>query len=53
VICLAESVLDTGTMDLADQLRRSLLWKDDGYLSSSGRCFDIGTTTRQAAPGLS
>lgn len=45
-LCLAESILDTGTMDLADQLRRYLLWKDDGYLSSNGRCFDIGTTTR-------
>lgn len=45
-LCLAESILDTGTMDLEDQLRRYLLWKDDGYLSSNGRCFDIGTTTR-------
>jgi ADP-ribosyl-[dinitrogen reductase] hydrolase len=45
-LCLAESILDTGTMDLDDQLRRYLLWKDDGYLSSNGRCFDIGITTR-------
>ena len=45
-LCLAESILDTGTMDLADQLRRYLLWKDDGYLSSNGRCFDIGISTR-------
>lgn len=45
-LCLAESVLDTGTLDLGDQLRRYLLWKDSGYLSSNGRCFDIGTTTR-------
>lgn len=44
-MCLAESILDTGTMDLSDQLRRFLLWKDDGYLSSTGRCFDIGNTT--------
>lgn len=29
-----------------DQLRRYLLWKHDGYLSSNGRCFDIGMTTR-------
>ena len=48
-LCLAESLLDTGTMDLADQLRRYLLWKDDGYLSSNGRCFDIGNTTRKPA----
>lgn len=45
-LCLAESVLDTGSLDLEDQLRRYLLWKDSGYLSSNGRCFDIGTTTR-------
>src|SRR3954449_402253 len=45
-LCLAESILDTGRLDLGDQLRRYLLWKDSGYLSSNGRCFDIGTTTR-------
>ena len=45
-LCLAESILDTGAMDLDDQLRRYLLWKDEGYLSSNGRCFDIGNTTR-------
>lgn len=45
-LCLAESIVDTGSMDLADQLRRYLLWKDEGYLSSNGRCFDIGNTTR-------
>jgi ADP-ribosylglycohydrolase/predicted protein tyrosine phosphatase len=45
-LCLAESILDTDSLDLEDQLRRYLLWKDSGYLSSNGRCFDIGTTTR-------
>ena len=45
-LCLAESILDTGGMNLDDQLRRYLLWKDDGYLSSNGRCFDAGITTR-------
>lgn len=45
-LCLAESLLDRGGMDLTDQLRRYLLWHDTGYLSSTGRCFDIGTTTR-------
>lgn len=44
-LCLAESILDTGDLDLEDQLRRYLLWRDTGYLSSNGRCFDIGTTT--------
>ena len=33
-------------MDLADQFRRYVLWWRTGYLSSTGRCFDIGITTR-------
>ncbi len=45
-LCLAESLLDTRAMDLADQLRRYLLWWRTGYLSSTGRCFDIGNATR-------
>jgi ADP-ribosyl-[dinitrogen reductase] hydrolase len=44
-LCLAESILDTGTMDLADQLRRYALWRRHGYLASNGECFDIGHTT--------
>jgi ADP-ribosyl-[dinitrogen reductase] hydrolase len=45
-LCLAESILDSGAMNPNDQLRRYLLWADSGYLSSNGRCFDIGITTR-------
>jgi ADP-ribosyl-[dinitrogen reductase] hydrolase len=44
-LCLAESVLDRDGMDLSDQLSRYLLWFEHGYLSSNGRCFDIGFTT--------
>jgi ADP-ribosylglycohydrolase len=47
-MCLAESIVDTGQLDPADQLRRYLLWRDAGYWSSTGACFDIGTTTRRA-----
>jgi ADP-ribosyl-[dinitrogen reductase] hydrolase len=43
-LCLAESIVDRGGLDLADNLRRYLLWRDEGYLSSNGRCFDIGST---------
>jgi ADP-ribosyl-[dinitrogen reductase] hydrolase len=43
-LCLAESILDCGGLDPVDQLRRYVLWRDEGYLSSNGRCFDIGTT---------
>ena len=47
-MCLAESILDTGDLDPADQLRRYVAWWRDGYWSSTDRCFDIGTTTSAA-----
>ncbi len=47
-LCLAESLLDRGKHDAADQMRRYLRWHRAGYLSSTGRCFDIGDTTRNA-----
>lgn len=45
-LCLAESLLDRGDLDLEDQLRRYVLWFREGHLSSTGHCFDIGGTTR-------
>lgn len=47
-LCLAESILDTGTLDPADQLRRYVAWWRHGYWSATGRCFDIGNTTAAA-----
>jgi len=47
-LCLAESILDVGDLDPADQLRRYVAWWRDGYWSSNGRCFDIGGTTSAA-----
>lgn len=44
-MCLAESILDVGDLDPADQLRRYLAWWREGYWSSTGSCFDIGGTT--------
>ena len=44
-LCLAESIVETRTLDLADQLRRYVRWQRHGHLSSTGRCFDIGATT--------
>lgn len=44
-LCLAESLLETGANDLDDQLRRYVRWWQEGYLSSTGVCFDIGGTT--------
>jgi ADP-ribosyl-[dinitrogen reductase] hydrolase len=46
--CLAESLIERGGFDPADQLRRYLRWYREGHLSSTGRCFDIGGTTRAA-----
>ena len=47
-MCLAESILDVGDLDPADQLRRYVSWFRDGYWSANGDCFDIGGTTRAA-----
>lgn len=47
-LCLAESLLACGEFDAADQMRRYVRWWREGYLSSTGTCFDIGNTTRAA-----
>jgi ADP-ribosyl-[dinitrogen reductase] hydrolase len=47
-MCLAESLLETGGMDLRDQMNRYIRWRDEGHLSSNGRCFDIGNTVSAA-----
>ena len=46
-LCLAESLVECGVHDPADQMRRYLRWWREGYFSATGRCFDIGGTTRQ------
>lgn len=46
-LCLAESLNEHG-FDMHDQLSRYLDWYERGYLSSTGRCFDIGGTTADA-----
>ena len=47
-LCLAESLVECQGFDPLDQLERYLRWYRDGYLSSTGACFDIGNATRQA-----
>ncbi|HET8685879.1 MAG TPA: ADP-ribosylglycohydrolase family protein [Methanosarcina sp.] len=47
-LCLAESIIQTGKFDPIDQMNRYCDWYENGYLSSIGRCFDIGETTRLA-----
>ena len=47
-LCLAESLVERGGHDAADQMRRYCRWWQEGHLSPTGECFDIGTTTRLA-----
>jgi ADP-ribosyl-[dinitrogen reductase] hydrolase len=47
-LCLAESLIECRGFDPVDQLRRYVRWWRDGHLSSTGECFDIGTTTSSA-----
>ena len=47
-LCLADSLLTRGTFDAVDQLQRYLRWRREGYLSSTGQCFDVGATVGRA-----
>ena len=47
-LCLAKSLTDREGFDPVDQMERYVRWWREGYLSSTGRCFDIGTTVRAA-----
>lgn len=47
-LCLAESLLAEQGFDAADQMQRYTEWFREGYLSSTGECFDIGNSTRAA-----
>ena len=48
-LCLAQSLVDTGgRFDVHDQIRKYVNWYQDGYMSATGKCFDIGNATRQS-----
>lgn len=47
-LCLAASLVECRQFDARDQMNRYLRWLETGYLSSTGRCFDVGTTTYTA-----
>ena len=47
-LCLATSLVEKAGFDAADQMRRYVDWMQNGYLSSTGHCFDIGNTTAVA-----
>ena len=46
--CLAESLIEKRGFDPKDQMDRYCRWWKEGYLSSTGTCFDIGITVRTA-----
>lgn len=45
-LCLAESLVEHPTLDRNDLLNRFSKWYREGVNSPTGRCFDIGSTTR-------
>ncbi|WP_299408451.1 ADP-ribosylglycohydrolase family protein [Acaryochloris sp. IP29b_bin.148] len=47
-LCLATSLIAVGGFDAVDQMNRYCNWYEQGYLSSTGQCFDIGNTVSQA-----
>lgn len=47
-LCLAESLIEQQGFDAADQMTRYVRWWQEGHLSSTGSCFDIGNTVQQA-----
>ena len=48
-LCLAQSLVDNhGVFNAEDQLKKYIKWYDQGYMSATGECFDIGNATRIA-----
>lgn len=47
-LCLATSLIEKRGFDAKDQMERYCKWYEKGYLSSTGKCFDIGSTVRNA-----
>ncbi|OAP59989.1 hypothetical protein AYL99_04991 [Fonsecaea erecta] len=48
-LCLAQSLLECGGQsNIVDQVEKYISWWRNGYMSSVGRCFDIGVSTRSA-----
>jgi len=47
-LCLAESLIECDNFSPEDQMQRYCRWWREGYLSSTGDCFDIGVTVTQA-----
>ncbi len=50
-LCLASSLVECNGFDPRDQVERYCRWAREGYMSSTGNCFDIGNTVRAALAG--
>lgn len=50
-LCMVKSLTEKG-FDVNDQRERFKLWMNEGYLSSTGKCFDIGHTTSSMLRGI-
>jgi len=47
-LCLADSLVEVGRFDAADQVQRYLRWQREGYRSSTGQCLGISASTAKA-----
>lgn len=47
-LCLAQMLRSANGWDAEDAMKRFVNWRDFGYLSSTGTCFDIGNQTSAA-----
>jgi ADP-ribosyl-[dinitrogen reductase] hydrolase len=47
-LCLAQSLIEKNGFNADDQMQRYVKWYKEGYLSSTGECFDIGIGTVEA-----
>lgn len=47
-LCLADSLIETGRFDAADQVQRYLRWQREGYRSCTGQCLGISAATAKA-----
>ena len=47
-LCLAISLLEQAGFDAENQMQAYNNWRVNGYMSSNGRCFDIGVTVSEA-----
>lgn len=48
-LCLAQSLIENrGSFVPQDQVKKYTRWFEEGYMSSTGNCFDIGNATRMA-----